>query len=132
MIEGDGARGIARDHGEARVEAFDEPAEEGGDAARDLSLAPLAVGEAGAVGGVYDRRVGKELEGRRQHRQSADPGIEEENGGVGVHWLVIARSEATKQSSARLGLLRFARNDGSLHGKRSEERRVGKECRYGR
>ena len=67
------------------MEALDQPAEEGGDAARDLSLAPLAVGEAGAVGGVDDGSVGKELERRLEHRQATDAGIEEQDWGVRVH-----------------------------------------------
>ena len=113
MIEGDRARGIARDHREARVEALDQPAEEGGDAARDLSLAPLAVGEAGAVGGVDDGSVGKELERRLEHRQPADTGVEEQEGGVRVHHPrhCEERSDEAIQSPIA-GLLRSARNDG--------------------
>ena len=66
MIERDGRGGVAGDHREARVEALDQPAEQGGDAAGDLRLAPLAVGKAGAVGGIDDRRVGQQRARRRR------------------------------------------------------------------
>ncbi len=52
-----------------------------GHALGDLGLAALAVRKGGIVGDVDDRRGGQQLAGRPQHRQPADPGIEEEEGG---------------------------------------------------
>ena len=73
-----------------RAIALDQPAEQRRDARGDLGLGPGAVGKAGAVGGVDDRRVGQQRAGRRQHRQPADAGIEEQDGGGGVHGGVMA------------------------------------------
>jgi hypothetical protein len=98
MIERDGRGGVAGDDREARAKAFDQARKQFRHALRDFRLAALAVGKAGAVGGVDDRRVGQQRTRRREHRQAADAGIEEQEGGGGGHNFVIARSFATKQS----------------------------------
>ena len=110
MIERDRRGGVAGDDGEARVEALDQPAEQGRDAAGDLGLAALAVGKAGAVGGVDDRRVGQQRARRPEHRQAADAGIEEEErGGVsrpfGRLHAGVASAGDSRKLRARSGLL---------------------------
>ena len=72
MVECDGRGGVAGNDRKPWLEALDEAAEEGGYPAGDLGLAAAAVGEAGAVGRVDDRRVGKERSGRAEHGQAAD------------------------------------------------------------
>ena len=100
VIECDRARRVAGDDRQARVKALHEPPEQRRDAARDLRFAALAVGKAGAVRGVDDRRVWKQLSRRLQHRQAADAGIEEEDGRVGVHARSVAWSELSRKLRA--------------------------------
>ena len=73
VVERDRGRGVAGNDRKAGMESLNEAPEQSGNAARKIGLAALAVGEAGAVRRIDDRRVGQELESRREDRQSADP-----------------------------------------------------------
>ena len=118
VVERDGRGGVAGDHGEARPEALDEPAEQRRDAARQLRVALLAVGKAGAVGGIDDRRIGQQLARRPEHRQPADAGIEEEEGGFGVHHCVrssVERGHARASRKLRARRSRFASSSRCCH-----------------
>ena len=84
MIERDGRGGVAGDHRQPRAVALDQSAEQGRHALGQFGLAAGAVGKAGAVGGIDDRRGGKERAGRPEHRQPADARIEEQEWGVGI------------------------------------------------
>ena len=87
------------------MEALDEAAEQRRNAARDLSFGELAIREARAVGGIDDRRIGQQLARRFEHRQAADPGIEEKDGGVGVHAWDLAWSGRRRKLRCGYGLL---------------------------
>jgi hypothetical protein len=67
------------------VEALDQSSEQGRDTRRQLDVAPLAIGKAGVIRRVDDRRVWEQRAGRAEHRQAADTGIEEKEWGGGVH-----------------------------------------------
>ncbi len=58
---------------------------------RDVGLGALAVGEAGVVGDVDDRRVEKQRSCRPEHRQPADPGVEEQKWRGGIHGATVWR-----------------------------------------
>ena len=103
MVERDGRGGVAGDDDEARLEPLDQPPEQRRDAARDLRLAALAVGKAGAVGDIDDRRVGQQRARRPEHRQPADAGIEEQERGGGVH--PPSLREAQRRSNPAFGKL---------------------------
>src|SRR6185369_13735438 len=109
MIQRDRRSRIAGDYRKSWMEPLDEPAEQGRNAARDLGFATLAVGKAGIVGDVDERCIGQQLSCRREHRQAADAGIKEENGGGWIHNPSVAWCVNGRKLRRRSGLLRPAR-----------------------
>lgn len=86
--------GIAGDHREVGVKARDEALHDGEDAGDELLLAQAAIGETGVVGGVDDMRRRAGTRGASEHGETAEPGIEDEDGGLGAggHKRAITRS----------------------------------------
>src|SRR6476661_4928676 len=105
MFERDRGRRVTGDDGETRMETFDQAAEQSWDAARNLGFASLAVGKAGAVGGVDDGRVRQEFSRGAEHRQSPDTRIEEQDGGIRVHRGSVACQVSSRKLRCRSGLL---------------------------
>jgi len=96
--ERDRRGGVAGNDREPRLVAFNETAEQRGDARREFSLALLTIRQAGIVGGVDDRRGGQPRAGRTEHGEAAEAGVEEQDGGVGgrsVHGRGVAGGRAT-------------------------------------
>ncbi len=83
--ERDRRRSVAGNDHQSRIVAPDQPAEQGRHTRGNLPLALGAIGKTGTVGDIDDRRVRQQRAGRRQHRQPADAGIEEQQGSVVGH-----------------------------------------------
>ena len=105
MIERDSRSRVAGDHGKARIEALDQSSKQSRHAGCEVCLRAFAVGEAGIVGRVDNRRIGQELARRRQDGESADAGIDEEDRGVRVHRGSVAWSGRSRKLRRRSSLL---------------------------
>ena len=88
------------------MEALDETPEQRGDAAGDLRFAALAVGEAGAVRGVDDRRVRKKLWVGASTESPPTPESKKRIGASAFISGSVARSKRSRKLRVRSGLLR--------------------------
>ncbi len=85
LVQRDRARGVAGDHHQPGLIAFDKAAEQGGHSRRDLGFRLGSVRIAGAIRRIDDRRSRQQLPSRSEDGQAADSRIEKQQWRARVH-----------------------------------------------
>lgn len=105
VLEGDRRSRVAGDDCQPRTKTLDHSAKQCRDPAGELRVTLLAVGEPGIVGGINHRRSRKQCARGRKHREAADTGIEEEDGGRRIHDGSVACLSRSRKLRRGYGLL---------------------------
>jgi len=77
--ERDGGGGVAGNRHQPGVKAFDQPAQQGGNAGGDLDLALFAIGQGSRIRDIQHRRLWQQPAQFGQHGQPAHAGIEQQD-----------------------------------------------------